>query len=515
MKAGSLEQGLTLLLGAVVVVAILAGGCGTSGSETELAANELGAQPSSFAGLSRCDPDAPRPAAPEDWYRAEPRYVGNEQPRDDVVGWAEHQPGFQSVWIDRDHNGWITLAFNRPVEEIQRDLEARFPDAGVVAVEVEWEMDHLWRLQSRVLEALQETGLAAAVSASATSGYVEVNFGILDDTAASVLEPLTGEPICVTGRDRAESRVGPQADGGEGWRLLAAEGSAQHRRGDREPAQLAGPPPTPGGIELGNRIELATTPGQYGASWGAALSAVDGGLSAGMVQPEVDFDNEIVVLANLLESGSCPQLIFGIEVEGPSVEVVTGVSDEKVTCTDDGNPLTWAVAIERSVLPAGPFTLKSLAGWREPIELGVDVDLSQPGAEVADTATIAARGALAPWATPDPRPTAPPSQVLPTPLPAQKRSPFPDALEPGFARPMAVHRDCFSALGPLNGYVWTPINPELRAAGPPDAWLSTEVDGELQLELLLSDASTEGPTLDIRAGGRTERFKITDTEPAC
>ena len=64
----------------------------------------------SSEGFPRCE-DVPPITAPADWYRDSPIYVGNEMPIEAIQQWASGQPGFQELWIDRQHHGWITVGF--------------------------------------------------------------------------------------------------------------------------------------------------------------------------------------------------------------------------------------------------------------------------------------------------------------------------------------------------------------------------------------------------------------------
>ena len=60
----------------------------------------------SSARLLNCE-DIDVPHAHEDWYADTPIYVGNEMPIDEVREFAHTLDGFQGIWIDRGHNGWI------------------------------------------------------------------------------------------------------------------------------------------------------------------------------------------------------------------------------------------------------------------------------------------------------------------------------------------------------------------------------------------------------------------------
>src|SRR5262245_25969382 len=75
------------------------------------------------ASLPRCD-TIPAIQADPALYRDTPIYVANEMPADAVRAWAEAKPGFEEIWIDREHHGWLTLAFSRDAGARQAELPA-------------------------------------------------------------------------------------------------------------------------------------------------------------------------------------------------------------------------------------------------------------------------------------------------------------------------------------------------------------------------------------------------------
>ena len=84
-------------------------------------------------GLQRGDVEFSTISADPSFYRDEPVYVGNEQPTDAVRAWAEQQPGFEDIWIDRDNNGWLAVGFTSEVDQRQAELEAEFPGVGATS----------------------------------------------------------------------------------------------------------------------------------------------------------------------------------------------------------------------------------------------------------------------------------------------------------------------------------------------------------------------------------------------
>jgi hypothetical protein len=162
-------------------------------------------------------------AAPADWYRDRPVYVGGDQPVRQVQAWARLQPGFQQLWLDNDRFGWITLAFTSDAEARQVDLQAKFPDVGVVAVEVPTTLAELNALQRRAHRLLDEAGIEYEGSGSSVTQWaIELYVNASDERVTEALAPLAAERICLfdTGAPTPE---GPQPQSGDGWRLLGDE----------------------------------------------------------------------------------------------------------------------------------------------------------------------------------------------------------------------------------------------------------------------------------------------------
>ena len=126
---------------ALLIVALCIAACGGAIVEPD----PTGAVPR--ATIPRCE-DVPPLSAPAAAYRDTPIYVGNEMPVDDVREWAVGQPGYEDIWIDRDHNGWVAVAFSRDAAARQADLEREFPGVGVVAVPVDWTNAELEAIQA-------------------------------------------------------------------------------------------------------------------------------------------------------------------------------------------------------------------------------------------------------------------------------------------------------------------------------------------------------------------------------
>lgn len=410
--------------------------------------------------VARCE-DVPRISAPAEWYRDEPIYVGNEQPVEEVRAWAVQQPGFQEIWLDRDHKGWITVAFSDRAEQRQAELEARFPDVGVVAVEVDWTMDGLMALQERVQREMPP-GFSVSSGIYQMQGVVSIGLGVLQaDRVAAVAERFAGEPVCVEGLDPADAPVaGPQPLGGDGWRLLAAE-------------QGAG---------MVYRTGIATDAASYAELW--QLIGLRG------EPPPVDFETDVVIWFGAVYGSSCPDLRLDDVVVDEAralvhAEIVNLAAG--MACTADANPYAFVVALERARLPAGPFAIQLRAddppgGVPEERTL-VHVDLTPPGV-VAGPDDVGSDPALM---EPEPFVVEPGGFV-----------------ETGFPFPYRFSVSCgVEWLGNLNGVEWRTEVPDGAVDFVPDAWRDA-VDPATQtitVEILMSEGPD--PTVEATLNGHT------------
>ena len=367
---------------------------------------------SSSTGFPACD-DVPPVEAPADSYRDEPVYVGNEQPVEEVERWARGRPGFQEIWLDRDHFGWIVVSFTGDAAARQEELEAEFPDVGVVAVEVPTTSAELDALQEQAHQLLADAGVEFAGSGTYIDrGVVGLGLNVADERVATALAPLAGEPICLSDTGVPEPE-GPQPQTGDGWRLLGDE--------------LVGEP---------YRTGIATTDEQYRRLWRQV------GMTA--QRPAVDFANEVVVWFGAVYGSTCPIRLDDVAVvadhEPALVHAVTVVPGGTGSCTDDANPHAYVVAIDRDRLPAGPFAIQ-LGPDDPPIGAPeertlVATDLTEPGA-VATADQIGPDRALI--------------RASRQPQPVESG----EFVEPGFPSPYRMYVYCgIAVLGELNGVWW-------------------------------------------------------------
>ncbi len=426
-------------------------------------------------GLTRCDADAPRFAADPSFYRDTPVYVGNEQPTEEVRAWAVSQPGFEELWIDRDHNGWITLGFSgsADIDALQSELEAEFGDAGVVAVLVPFTNAELEEVRAEASAAVE--GLSNwAISHSVSRGLVELSVPVLSEEILEPLAPLAGEPLCVEGADPAVAVAdGPQPTEGDGWRLLG-EG-------------LTGP---------AYRTGLATADEQLQALWGEA--GLDG------QPPDVDWETELAIWFGAVYGSSCPIRMDDVVFDSTSPSGVPVVHaafvnpGNPVVCTSDANPHAFVVAVERARLPAAPFALQLDAddppsGAPEE-RTTVLVDVRPAGAEVeADDLEVVTLGD--PGADPGP-PTFTPDEVI----------------EVGFPWEFRLDLTCgIEFLGPLNSVMWRRVDPVdgSSASVPPAPWQQAADDGDVHpiAEFLLEATDGRQPHLTITIAEHPVEFE--------
>ncbi len=467
---GSTIAGIAVLVVVIAAAGVWIGlrpgggspGAGASGSPTGV--------PVAEGSIPRCE-DVPRISAPAAWYRDSPIYDANEQPTEEIRAWAAGKPGFEEIWIDRDHLGWITVAFSGDAEARQAELEELFPEVGAVAVEVDWTLAELEELERRVVEELGPL-FPVSSSTSVTQGVVGIGVGVLsDDRIAAVDKRFAGEPICIEGADPADApAAGPQPQQGEGWRLLADE-------------QGAGQP---------YRTGIATDQASYERLW------TDIGLSGD--PPAVDFQSEVVIWFGAVFGSGCENLRLDDVIADPGRALVHArivLVDFPAACNDDANPYAYVVALERVRLPEGPFAIQlgaddPPAGVPEERTL-VDVDLSRPGA-VAGPQDVG----------PDPS--------LPEPFVLESGS----IIEPDIEYPYRLSVHCgIGWLGRFNDVAWRADVPDAALNAVPPEW-QTAVDTSETIELSIILQTDPEPVIMATASGHTVTYRpTTEVPPGC
>jgi hypothetical protein len=303
-------------------------------------------------------------AAP-DVYRDDPIYVGNEQPTARIVRWARKQPGYVDVWLDRDHLGWITVAFTEDADQRQADLERLFPAVGAVAVPAEHSRRELNKLRRRVQREMTDHLDGYSLSTNTIANVVELGVGILTDEVAADLESrFACDPLCISGADTSDFPApGPQPSSGDGWVMLGWE-------------QGTGP---------AHHVGIASDQAAYEALW------KETGLSD--LAPDVDFVNDVVVWFAVGHGSSCPDLRMDeviVDTERAQVYPFVVMPGAPMTCTADlAGAYQFVAALQRSALPAGSFEIGLDGGGDGELfrSLQVETDLSVPGA-VASTGEV-------------------------------------------------------------------------------------------------------------------------------
>ena len=342
------------LSGVVILLAALT--AGPVAAESAGASPGPSASPSagpSATGVPMCSdvPEIDLSAAP---FRDTPIYIGNEQPTDALRRWARQQPGFQDIWIDRDHLGWVVLAFDKDAEARQADLEREFPGVGAVAIGVDWTTTELDGLQQRA------SVMGDLVVGSATDikrGVVILMIGVLDaDKVATIRREFAGKRVCIDAIYPATvPAAGPQPQAGDGWRLL----------GD---AKVGEP----------YRTGIAADRASFEALWEQARMPGQ--------PPKVDFQQQVAIWFGAVYGSSCPAIRLDdvvVDADAALVHALIVQTEPVVFCTADARGHAYVVALDRDRLPASPFRIQLQAedppmGATEEITL-VETDLRVPG----------------------------------------------------------------------------------------------------------------------------------------
>jgi hypothetical protein len=421
----------------------------------------------SLTGSIRWCADVPRVEAAPELYRDEPIYVANEMPAEAVQRWARGKPGFEGIWIDRERNGWVTVAFSRDAAARQAELDEEFPGAGVVAAEVDWTISDLEALADEVIR--EDQPAAMGVSARVNYGVVGINVGILtQETVAAFEDRYEGERVCFEGIDPASlPPEGPQLPGGDTWRLLADQDEV-------------GPP---------YRTGIAAAPDAYAVLWAAI------GLEG--EPPAVDFESEVVVWFGAVHGSSCPRLrLDGVVADHERALLYAEITRfELGGCTADAIGHAYIVAVPRNILPNGPFTIQLQSEEPPPGAIEektiVETDLSRPGSTLG----------------PDDLHSAPPPDG------EGPRVTSGGVIEPDVAWRYRLNVHCgVEWLGELNS-VWWRTDAAGGGSVPPEWEGAVELDGTIDLEIVMS---VEPPRIRASAEDHTVTYRPSAEDgPTC
>lgn len=448
---------VTAMRHVLVLFALLAAACGGA---------DVIDPPASTDPVPLCD-DVPRINASDSDYGDSPIYVGNEMPVEQVRAWAGAHPGFETLWIDREHNGWITVAFSQDADARRAELVDEFPDAGVVVVEVEWTMTELQELQASLPDRF-EPGFLQHSGIYDDRGVVGVGIGALSPERIAVAsEELAGERVCLEGFDPALlPEPGPQPQAGDGWRLLGDEKTG-----------------------FAYRTGFASDQRDLEALWREA------GLTAPL--PAVDFETEVVIWFGAVYGSSCPNLrLDDVVVEDGVVYPLIVDVDGPQGCTADANPHAYVVAVERSELPADGFVIRLQA--------------DEPSSGVLDQQTFVRGDATIPGSY-----VAGVRGELPGEEPGPPHVEYGGVIEPGYPWSYNLYVHCgIEWLGEINGIQW---RAESVPDGDylPDEWQQVVDENEyVTVELLLTPG--DPPVLEATALGHTVRYlPAAEDPPGC
>lgn len=312
-----------------------------------------------IAGFPACA-DVPRIRADQSLYREEPVYGNADELVQEVHEWAARQPGFVELGLDRERNGWVTVwVKDADVEVMSEHIAERWPDEGIVVVEVPWSVGELQSLATEVSVALDQAGVRTGGTALMPHhGVAEIGLGVITPEAEEVLAQFAGRPLCVEGIRADEApKEKEQPLAGEGWRLLGEDESGESYR-----------------------TGIATTDDQLEQLWAAAGLEGESAL--------VEWDSEIAVWFGAVYGSGCPVRMDDVVIDGDLLHADLVVPNAVYGCPADANPHAFVVAVQRQMLPEGSFRIQLEA--RDPYpgtveeRTVVDVDLSAPGSTATD-----------------------------------------------------------------------------------------------------------------------------------
>ncbi len=458
-------------LGVLVPLAVLVAACGDLApvseptsttapgpSTTEPGPATTSPDQGSEVSLLRCD-EVPLLTADESFYRDTPRYIGNEMPVDRVRRWASQYSDFVDVWIDREHNGWVTVAFTDNVAERQAEIEDEFPDEGVVAVQIELTEEDLTELQNEVVEGLDGVVEVLGAWTDVIRGHVNLQIPVLsEENLSAIAERFPGEPICVDGLPADQFvEPGPQPESGDGWTLIYEQKNAG--------------------------LPYATGLAWDLDSFHALLEGIEG---LDDLDVDVDFENQVVIWFGAVFASSCPNIrMDDVIVDGDTIYPTIVDTDNSFVCTADANPHTYLVGLDRSRLPEPPFYVQ--------INPDLDFDRLRVDADLGEAGSIAAPGEVGP----DPNPPGPEPERSGT------------VIEPGYPWQYEIDLACgWDWLGEINSYQWVASTPI------PDSWVAkTEGLSAVTVEVTLNEGDPD-PFVEVAFEGQSVIYEV-GKPPTC
>ena len=126
----------------IVIVALTLAACGSPSTS-----GPAGGTTSGYAGFPTCV-DAPTITADAALYRDEPRYGNATELVDAVMAWASALTGFEELWLDRDHHGWVTVGFHGADRDIP-PFRSRWPRSSPARASSWWRCRTRWPISRR------------------------------------------------------------------------------------------------------------------------------------------------------------------------------------------------------------------------------------------------------------------------------------------------------------------------------------------------------------------------------
>jgi hypothetical protein len=115
-----------------------------------------------------------------------------------AIDFAITRGQYVAAWSRDRHETWTIVGVTSEMTELQAELDAMFPRARVLFMNVDWTPEDLAQLAGDVAVTL---GLdRSAVSWSIASGYVTLDASALGADSAGVLQSYAGLPVCIADR---------------------------------------------------------------------------------------------------------------------------------------------------------------------------------------------------------------------------------------------------------------------------------------------------------------------------
>lgn len=243
---------------------------------------------------------------------------------------TEHQATLGGYWLDHA-SGAPTISFTENVEQHRAEVADRVPGVRVVAANLT--EAELAELQTTLVAQLADLGLqvSSGVLIQAGGGVVSIGVPVLDEpTVELVAQVADSQLVCLEGQELdLYTAPGPQAENGDGWRLLALR-----------------PTDLPFGI----------------VSDQASLDQIWTNFAPGEPLPQVDFTTELVVTVPTFGGGTingpCGTRFDGWQLVDGVVRLDLPSPGGQTGCNAVAEPGAYMIAIDATDLPEGPVTIE-------------------------------------------------------------------------------------------------------------------------------------------------------------